>query len=82
MVDDSAALDLSAPRASAMPRLAEIAYFAFLLLIFVGLQPFAVRDATVLTGAEAATGGGDALRQLAFASIFGLIVFAGVREQG
>src|SRR5271156_2637022 len=82
MVDDSAAFDLSAPRASALPRLAEIAYFAFLLLIFVGLQPFAIRDATALTGAEAATGAGDALRQLAFASIFGLIVFASVREQG
>jgi len=82
MVDDSAALDLSAPRASSMPRLVEIAYFAFLLLIFVGLQPFAVRDAAALTGAEAATGAGDALRQFAFASIFGLIVFASVREKG
>ena len=82
MVDDSAALDLSAPRASSMPRLLEIAYFAFLLLIFVGLQPFAVRDAAALTSAEAATGAGDALRQFAFASIFGLIVFASVREKG
>jgi exopolysaccharide production protein ExoQ len=82
MVDDSTAFDVSAPRASSMPRLAEIAYFAFLLLIFVGLQPFAIRDATALTGAEAATGAGDALRQLAFASIFGLIVFASVRENG
>jgi O-antigen ligase len=82
MVDDGAFFDVSAPRASAMPRLAEIAYFAFLLLIFVGLQPFAVRDATVLTGAASATGAGDGLRQLAFASIFGLIVFASVRENG
>lgn len=82
MVDDSAAFDISVPRASAMPRLAEIAYFAFLLLIFVGLEPFAIRDSTVLTGAEAATGAGDALRQFAFASIFGLIVFASVREKG
>jgi O-antigen ligase len=82
MVDDSTAFDLSAPRASAMPRLAEVAYFAFLLLIFVGLEPFAVRDATALTGAAAATGAGDGIRQLAFATVFGLIVFAGVREQG
>jgi len=82
MVDESAAFDLPAPRASSMPRLAEIAYFAFLLLIFVGLQPFAIRDAAALTGAEAATGAGDALRQFAFASIFGLIVFASVREKG
>lgn len=82
MVDESAAFDLSAPRASSMPRLAEIAYCAFLLLIFVGLQPFAIRDATALTGAEAATGAGDALRQIAFASIFGLTVFASVREKG
>jgi len=65
-----------------MPRLAEVAYFAFLLLIFVGLEPFAIRDATALTGAEAATGAGDALRQFAFASIFGLIVFASLREKG
>ena len=82
MVDDSAILDARAPRFTTMPRLAEVAYFAFLLLIFVGLEPFAVRDATVLTGAQAATGAGDGLRQFAFASIFGLIVFASMREKG
>jgi O-antigen ligase len=82
MVDDSAFFDVSAPRASAMPRLVEVGYFAFLLLIFVGLQPFAVRDGSALIGAEAATGAGDALRQFAFATVFGLIVFASVREKG
>ena len=82
MVDDSATLGARPARFTAIPRLAEIAYFAFLLLIFVGLQPFAIRDDTALTGAQAATGAGDALRQLAFASIFGTIVFASVREKG
>jgi exopolysaccharide production protein ExoQ len=82
MVDDGAVLDARPARFTAIPRLAEIAYFAFLLLIFVGLQPFAIRDDTALTGAQAATGSGDALRQLAFASVFGMIVFASLREKG
>jgi exopolysaccharide production protein ExoQ len=82
MVDESAALDRLPERASSVPPLAQIAYFAFLLLIFVGLEPFAIRDPDVLTGAQAATGAGDALRQMAFASIFGLIIFACLREKG
>ena len=83
MVDESAYADDIPSCAIVIPRLIEIVWFAFLLLIFVGLSPFAIRDAAVITGAEGpASGAGDALRQVAFASVFALIVFVSMREKG
>jgi exopolysaccharide production protein ExoQ len=83
MVDDTAYDDDVPARAIVMPRLIELAHFAFLLLIFVGLSPFAMRDAAVIAGAGGpASGAGDALRQFAFASVFAIIVFASMREKG
>lgn len=61
-------------------RLAEFAYGAFLLLIFVGLEPFALRDQAAF--AQAASASGDALRQLAYASVFAVVVFVALRAQG
>ena len=51
---------------------------AFLLLVFVGLSPFALRDLTSRPcQVRATTGAGDAgCANFAFASVFGLIVFA------
>ena len=81
MVHDSAFLDM--PYARTTPRLAEWSYVAFLLLIFVGLSPFAVRDSATLIGGEmAANGAGDVFRQFAFAISFGLIVFTAMRNRG
>jgi O-antigen ligase len=74
--------ELVLPRAPALPasvKLAELAFVALLFLIFVGLTPFADRDQVAIA---ATNGAGDAARQAAFASVFGLIVFTSLRLKG
>jgi O-antigen ligase len=57
-------------------RALEFAFAAFLLLVFVGLSPFAVRDPTVLVNGETiAAGEGDLLRQICYLAVF-LTIFA------
>jgi O-antigen ligase len=83
MVDESVYADDAPARGIVLPRLIELAHAAFLLLIFVGLAPFAIRDATAMASPDGpASGAGDLLRQLAFASAFALILFAAMREKG
>lgn len=77
--DDQALADVSV-RGIALPRLAECALAAFLVLIFVGLSPFALRDAATLQAPG--SGAGDMVRQLSYASVFMLIVYAAMREKG
>ena len=63
--------------------LAEAGYVAFLLLIFVGLTPFAIRDPVTLAAGEsgfAATG--DVVRQLAYLGVFAVIAVAAIRDRG
>jgi exopolysaccharide production protein ExoQ len=60
--------------------LLDMGFVAFLLLMFVGLSPFAPRDA--VTMAAKATGEGDALRQIAFLSVFALIVGTALWRKG
>ncbi len=63
--------------------LADAGLLAFLLLIFVGLSPFAVRDPTTLAVGESGfAGAGDALRQIAFLGVFAWIVIAALRRDG
>lgn len=81
MVAEDASFGLSHSRFA--PRSAELSFLAFLLLIFVGLSPFAIRDPAALAAGESgANGAGDAMRQLCYAGVFALIVFAAWREQG
>jgi O-antigen ligase len=69
--------------------LAEVAYVAFLLLIFVGLSPFATRDLAALAAGENGTatesgfsGAGDIVRQIAYLAIFALVAVAAFRRNG
>jgi O-antigen ligase len=49
---------------------ADAAFVAFLLLIFVTLKPFAVRDVAALSLGDNGTGAGDVWRQVCYLTIF------------
>lgn len=62
---------------------ADLGYFALLLLIFVGLSPFAIRDPAALAAGESGfAGAGDAVRQVVFLGVFALIGIETLRRQG
>jgi O-antigen ligase len=62
---------------------ADAGYLAFLLLIFVSLSPFAIRDPVALSlGESGFAGTGDVVRQVAFLSVFVWILFSAWRIQG
>src|ERR1700733_908502 len=83
MAVDSAACAIARPGVRPANRLADAGFVAFLLLIFVTLAPFAVRDPNALAAGESGFGGaGDALRQICYLGVFGLIVAAALRQQG
>ncbi|MGD0191193.1 MAG: O-antigen ligase family protein [Rhizomicrobium sp.] len=73
----------SAARALSGNRIAETGYLGFLLLIFVGLIPFAVRDPVVLAAGESGfSASGDTVRQIAFLAAFLWIALAAWRKCG
>jgi exopolysaccharide production protein ExoQ len=83
MVDDSTPIALLPARAGFAPRVSELALLVFLLLIFIGLAPFAIRDPAALSaGVDTSGATGDLARQLCYACIFALIVFVALYEQG
>ncbi len=82
MAFEGASSEIAPPRAGYAPRLAEAAFFSFLLLIFVGLSPFAIRDPVAMAAEGVKSGAGDAVRQICFALTFALIVYAALREGG
>jgi O-antigen ligase len=59
----------------------DVAFVLFLLLIFVTLKPFAIRDPAALAFGQG-TGEGDMWRQVTFLGTFMLILFAAWRELG
>ena len=64
-------------------RLLEFAFAAFLLLVFVGLSPFAVRDPNVLIGGETiAAGEGDLIRQICYLIVFFTIGVIAIQREG
>ena len=64
-------------------RLLEFAFAAFLLLVFVGLSPFAVRDPNVLIGSETiAAGEGDLIRQICYLIVFFTIGVIAIQREG
>src|SRR5438067_7034605 len=60
---------------------ADSAFVLFLLLIFVGLSPFASRDPVALA-AGGSGGAGDLTRQIAYSGAFLFIGFAALRAKG
>ncbi|HSM94735.1 MAG TPA: O-antigen ligase family protein [Rhizomicrobium sp.] len=64
-------------------RLLEFAFAAFLLLVFIGLSPFAVRDPNVLaTGETIAAGEGDLIRQICYLLVFFTITAIAIQREG
>jgi len=64
-------------------RLLEFAFAAFLLLVFIGLSPFAVRDPNVLVGGETiAAGEGDLIRQICYLLVFFTITAIAIQREG
>jgi exopolysaccharide production protein ExoQ len=61
---------------------AEISFVAFLLLIFVGLKPFAMRDMSLLPLGDSGNGAGDVWRQVCYLGTFTAIVFCAWRRDG
>ncbi len=60
---------------------ADSAFALFLLLVFVGLSPFATRDPVALATGQGG-GSGDLTRQVAYAGTFLFIVVAAIRTRG
>jgi O-antigen ligase len=83
MADNSIALQRAAPQRGPAPWIAETALVVLLLLIFVSLQPFAVRD-TVNTavGAGAAEAAGSVLRQISYLLTFAILLTCAVMKRG
>jgi len=81
MANDGFALSYSPPRDVARSITAEIAFVLLLLIMFVGLSPFAPPPSPTTVNA-AAPAPGDLLRQILFLSTFGLVLIAGVARRG
>jgi exopolysaccharide production protein ExoQ len=80
---DAGAIARGHVRQDARDTFAEAAFLLFLLLIFIGLQPFATRDPVALAAGESGFGGaGDVLRQVAYLGVFALIAIAAMRADG
>ncbi len=76
---------LAAPRTNPLAGtwIVEVAFVGFLLLVFVGLTPFAPRFPEVLAlGEDGVTGKGDSLRQICYLAVFATITFATFRKYG
>lgn len=67
---------LAISRARFEPWVAEAAYVALLLLVFVGLTPFETREAGTIAIGVATSGAGDTLRQICYLGVFFVIVAA------
>jgi hypothetical protein len=80
MVNDGLAASLAPPRFAAL--LADFAFVAFLLLIFVGLQPFAPPVEVSTFGGVVHSSAGDSVRQACYLLVFALTLFAAFRQRG
>lgn len=64
-------------------RLLEFAFAGFLLLVFVGLQPFAIRDPNILVNGDMlAAGEGDLARQILYLLFFAAIFAVAIQREG
>src|SRR5215475_14350395 len=81
MANESFAATYAPPRDVTRSLIAEIVFVALLLVMFVGLSPFAPpADATSM--AASAPAPGDALRQFLFLAIFFPTLFAAAMNRG
>ena len=83
MANDGIAIRDSRAGQDATSRILEFAFAAFLLLVFVGLQPFAIRDPNVLANGDMlAAGEGDLMRQVLYLLFFAVIFVIAIQREG
>lgn len=83
MANDGIAIHETRTGQDVASRALEFAFAAFLLLVFIGLSPFAVRDPNVLVNGETiAAGEGDLLRQICYLVVFLTILAVSVQREG
>lgn len=82
MANDGSAFGATLPDWRARVSLADIGFLAFLLLAFVGLTPFAIRDTNALLHGADEQGTGNLARQICYLAVFAWIGFAAWRERG
>jgi exopolysaccharide production protein ExoQ len=75
-------LAISSSRARFEPWVAEAAYVAFLLLVFVGLSPFETRDPAALAIGVPTSGAGDLARQICYLGAFAAIIATSFGKRG
>ncbi|MGN6514254.1 MAG: O-antigen ligase family protein [Rhizomicrobium sp.] len=64
-------------------RTLEFAFAGFLLLVFVGLQPFAIRDPNILVNGDMLSAGeGDLARQILYLLFFAAIFAVAIQREG
>ena len=80
MANDGVAI--TSTRARFDPWVAQAAYVAFLLLVFVGLSPFETRDPAVLAIGVPTSGAGDLARQICYLAAFAVIVATSFDKRG
>ncbi|MBN9544030.1 MAG: O-antigen ligase family protein [Alphaproteobacteria bacterium] len=81
MANESFALNYDPPRDVSRSLIAEIAFVALLLMMFVGLSPFAPPPSPTTVN-MAAPAPGDFLRQIIFLGIFFPVLFASTLQRG
>lgn len=70
-------------RSQVQPWIPAAAFLALLLLVFVGLSPFAVHDPNALAlGQEINTGKGDIARQISYFLVFSVIAASALHRRG
>jgi exopolysaccharide production protein ExoQ len=81
MANEGFAVSFVAPPRLERLTLASIAFFALLILVFVGFQPFIPpRSGTPLAAANAVQG--DLLHQIFYLAVFGVVVVTAVQRRG
>ena len=81
MADSAIALSPSRSQRDLASRVLEGAFVVLLLLVYVGLAPFATRDPHVLATGETLTAGeGDLIRQISYLAVF-LVIAASAMEK-
>ncbi len=84
MADSGIVLEVPRAGPDVTTRILEAAFVVFLLLVFVGLQPFATRDpnALAINGETIAAGEGDLIRQITYLFAFAVIGFCAAQRFG
>ena len=82
MANEGSAFGATLPAWRAGATLADAGLVALLLLVFVGLSPFEVRDSTALLHGADQSGSGSVLRQVSYLAVFAVIAIGAFRGMG